>query len=182
MHVAKKLITKMEASNKVSPDSYTYNQLLKGFCKANKLKEAYSLLMDKMEVKGLCNSVSYNTIIQALCESRKLGSAYRMFKDMGMEAGKDQYVFAILINGFFREGHPDLAEDLFHRMIASGLTPDVVVYTIMVDHNCRSGKIEGGLEYFNDMIEKGIRPDAALCNALVTGLCRSRQVGDAMKL
>uniref|UniRef100_A0A803LPR5 Pentatricopeptide repeat-containing protein n=1 Tax=Chenopodium quinoa TaxID=63459 RepID=A0A803LPR5_CHEQI len=66
---------KLMEKNGHEPDIYSYNQFLKGLCKAKRLDKAY-LLLDVMEVKGLCDIVSYNTVIEGLCSGQHTKKSY----------------------------------------------------------------------------------------------------------
>nr|CAB3459297.1 unnamed protein product [Digitaria exilis] len=68
---AEDLMKKMEMSG-VNPDRYSYNQMLKGLCKAHQLDKAFAFVADHMEVGGFCDIVSCNILIDAFCKARKL--------------------------------------------------------------------------------------------------------------
>ncbi|KAL1565224.1 hypothetical protein AAHA92_07467 [Salvia divinorum] len=66
----------------MEPDSYSCDELLRGFCEADRIDKAYVVLVNKMEVKRYADVVSYNTIITALCRSGVTRKAYKLFEEM----------------------------------------------------------------------------------------------------
>lgn len=49
----------------VKPDIYTFNSLIYGLCKVNKMEEALKLFRDMLLEGVIANSVTYNTLIHA---------------------------------------------------------------------------------------------------------------------
>ncbi|KAI7727325.1 hypothetical protein M8C21_027597, partial [Ambrosia artemisiifolia] len=165
---AERLMKVMER-NGMELDSYSYNQIIKGFCKANLVEKAYALMVRKMEVKGVVDVVSYNTIIRALCKGSRVKRAYELFEEMGIKA-------------FLREGNSSLAKTLLDKMTEMGLVPDRVLYTTTIDYMCKIGRISMAHTIFCDMIEHKITPDVVSYNAIISGFCKASKVSEAMNL
>ena len=43
----------------LEPDLYSYNELLKGFCKANMVDRAHLMMVERMQTKGMCDVVMH---------------------------------------------------------------------------------------------------------------------------
>ena len=83
---AVRLVETMERSG-VEPDLYSYNELLKGFCKANMVDRAHLMMVERMQTKGMCDVVSYNTVITAFCKARRTRKGYELFECSGKREG-----------------------------------------------------------------------------------------------
>jgi pentatricopeptide repeat protein len=69
----------MESSG-IEPNVYSYNQLLKGICKANHPDKAYLFMVTMMNPKGFCDAVSYNTFIKEFCSICDTRRAFKLRK------------------------------------------------------------------------------------------------------
>ena len=114
----------------INLDKYSYNQLLKGLCKGNQLKEAYALVANEMEEKGCCDVVSCNILTEALCRVRNVRTAYKLFEETGRKGiDPDVVPYGTLIIGFFIKGNHKKAKELFDKMIDVGVMHTLLWYT-----------------------------------------------------
>ncbi|XVE92301.1 hypothetical protein REPUB_Repub01dG0085300 [Reevesia pubescens] len=171
---AEEMVKKMERSG-IGPDVFSYNQMVKGLCNANRPDKAYLLVVNKMEANGLADAVSYNNIIKAFCKGGHIGKAYKLFEEMGRKGiAPDLVTFTTLIKAFLKEGSSDIAKALLDRMSGMGLLPDHIFYTTIIDHLCKSGKVEMACSVFDDMIMQGVKPDVISYNALINRLRQNK--------
>ncbi|PKU75777.1 Pentatricopeptide repeat-containing protein [Dendrobium catenatum] len=165
----------------INPDSYSYNQLLKGLCKAKQIEKAYKLFANMMEMEGLCDMVSCNLLIDGLCRASKTSIAHKLFKGMSLKGIQpDTVTYDTLINGFLIAGNAEIAEELFDQMFKVGVIPNANAYCIRVHHYCKTGRIGLACSYFDDIIIGGISPDVVSYSALVNGLLRAHRVIEVM--
>jgi pentatricopeptide repeat protein len=64
-----------------TPDVFSFNILLKGFCDENKSQEALDLLCMMANNGSSCapDVVSYNTVIHGLCKEGQVDNGYNLF-------------------------------------------------------------------------------------------------------
>ncbi|TVU43364.1 hypothetical protein EJB05_09828, partial [Eragrostis curvula] len=169
----------MEMSGE-NPDRYSYNQLLKGLCKAHRLDKAFAFVSDHMEVGGFCDVVSCNILIDAFCKAKRVTSAVELFKEMGYKGIQaDNVTYGTLINGLYTVGYSNLAEELFEKMLKSQIVPNVNLYNIMLHNLCKPGHFKQAQRIFCQMIEKEVLPDIITFNTLIYWLGKiSRAIED----
>ncbi|GAB2269347.1 hypothetical protein Dimus_004267 [Dionaea muscipula] len=105
---AEKLMELMEG-NGIEPDQYSYNQFLKGLCKANRLDKAYLLL----DVMGAREGI----VIKKLCNGQNARRAFKLFEEMGLKGiAPDVVTFTILVEALFKEGNSNIAMKLLDQI------------------------------------------------------------------
>ncbi|KAF8109375.1 hypothetical protein N665_0097s0029 [Sinapis alba] len=89
----------------VSPNVFTYNILIRGFCSAGNLDAALQFF-DKMEKKGcLPNVVTYNTLIDGYCKLRRIDDGFELLRAMALKGLEPNLIsYNVVINGLCREG------------------------------------------------------------------------------
>ncbi|CAD6216607.1 unnamed protein product [Miscanthus lutarioriparius] len=180
---AEKLIEEMEMSGVVNPDRYSYNQMLKGLCKAHQLDRAFGFVSDHMEVGGFCDIVSCNILIDAFCKAKKVTSALKLFKEMGYKGIQaDAVTYGTLINGLYGVGYYNLAEEIFEQMLKAQVVPNVNLYNIMLHNLCKAGQFEQAQKIFLQMIKKEVSPDIITFNTLIYWLGKSSRAIEAVDL
>ncbi|KAI7742631.1 hypothetical protein M8C21_029589 [Ambrosia artemisiifolia] len=115
---AERLMKVMER-NGMELDSYSYNQIIKGFCKANLVEKAYALMVRKMEVKGVVDVVS------GFCKASKVSEAMNLFEQMQVEGlYPDEVTYKLIIGGLVHENKLSLACTVWEQMMDKGFTLD----------------------------------------------------------
>ena len=86
--------------NGVSPNVFTYNILIRGFCIAGNLDMGLRFFSE-MERKGcLPNVVTYNTLIDAHYKLKKIGDALKLLRAMAMKGLEPNLIsYNVIING-----------------------------------------------------------------------------------
>nr|CAB3462990.1 unnamed protein product [Digitaria exilis] len=179
---AEDLMKKMEMSG-VNPDRYSYNQMLKGLCKAHQLDKAFAFVADHMEVGGFCDIVSCNILIDAFCKARKVNSALKLFKEMGYKGIQpDAVTYGTLINGLYSVGYHNLAEETFELTLKAQIVPNVNLYNIMLHNLCKVGHLKQAQNIFFQMIQMEVSPDIITFNTLIYWLGKSSRAIEALDL
>ncbi|KAG0546390.1 hypothetical protein BDA96_02G443600 [Sorghum bicolor] len=173
---AEMLIEEMEMSGVVNPDRYSYNQMLKGLCKAHQLDRAFGFVSDHMEVGGFCDIVSCNILIDAFCKAKKVTSALKLFKEMGYKGIQaDAVTYGTLINGLYGVGYCNLAEEIFEQMLKAQMiqkevSPDVITFNTLIYWLGKSSRAIEAVDLFRDMRARGVEPDSLTFRYLISGL------------
>ncbi|KAL0559677.1 hypothetical protein IC582_000042 [Cucumis melo] len=164
----------------VSPNVYTYNILIRGFCTAGNLEMGLSFF-GEMERNGcLPNVVTYNTIIDAYCKLRKIDEAFKLFRSMALKGLDPNLIsYNVVINGLCREGQmketSEILEEMSQRryvpdqMVKNGLSPNVVTYTTLINSMCKAGNLNRAMEILDQMRGRGLHPNGRTYTTLIDG-------------
>lgn len=108
--------------NEMEFDTITYNSMINGFCKHNRLDDA-KRIFDLMATKGCSpNVVTFNTLIDGCCRDKRVEDGVELLREMsrrGLVA--DTVSYNTLIHGFCQMGDLSAAHDLFDEMISHGV-------------------------------------------------------------
>ncbi|XP_016168078.1 pentatricopeptide repeat-containing protein At5g16640, mitochondrial-like [Arachis ipaensis] len=66
----------------VVPDVWSYNILIKGYCKINKVDEAKNLMKDMFRKNIVPNIVTYNSLVDGLCKAGRISSVREIVNKM----------------------------------------------------------------------------------------------------
>ncbi|KAL4190140.1 hypothetical protein AMTRI_Chr08g168910 [Amborella trichopoda] len=124
-------LERMEEREGLDLDLVTYNTLIDGYCKRDKLGDAL-YLYKIMYRRGVApNLVSYTILITGLCKEHRVRKAHQLFHRMVHRGiAPDKFIYNSLICGYCKEGEMKKSRALLNEMIHSGLEPD--------DFTCRS--------------------------------------------
>ncbi|KAF3560522.1 hypothetical protein DY000_02012306 [Brassica cretica] len=141
----------------VYPNTVTYNSIIDGFCKQDRLDDAEHLFY-LMSTKGCSPDViTFSTLIDGSCRAKRVDDRIKLLREMsrrGLVANAVTY--NTLIHGFCQVGDLNAAQDLLHEMISSGVWPDIVMQKSKMDLDATHP--------FN-----GVEPDVQTYNILITG-------------
>ncbi|KAK1311593.1 Pentatricopeptide repeat-containing protein [Acorus calamus] len=110
----------------------------------------------------------------------KCGRTEIAWSHFNVHANKDATSWNIMLTGFAKQGHGDLAIGLFNRMIKEGLIPDVVTFIALLCACSRSSMVDEGLEYFDSMRRVySVEPNLKHYACVVDLLARAGRLDDA---
>ncbi|XP_074352976.1 pentatricopeptide repeat-containing protein At2g18520, mitochondrial-like [Apium graveolens] len=208
---AVKLCRNMEKKG-CKPDTVTYNMVIDSLCKDGLVDHALVdqalgliyqfILVDTyckvrmpndaeqvVEIKTMIrigvfpDVVTYNLLVDGFC------SIYWIAPNC--------YTFIFLMNGYCKSQKVDKAIELFQKMPAAGLKPevhtttplymvyfgiihDIQIYTILIDGLCKNKKLDEARNIFDE--QKGVQPDVVIHNVLIRGLCEEGFYEEANEL
>lgn len=127
----------------------------------NSLLPAYAILADLQQATnvhsylartGLVSHVETTTcLIDVYSKCGSLDSAYKLFNEIPAW-DKDIIVWSVIIAGYGKHGHGEMAVSLFNEMVESGVEPNEVTFTSVL-HACgHSGLVNEGLSLFRLML------------------------------
>ncbi|XLT91504.1 hypothetical protein HN873_013179, partial [Arachis hypogaea] len=186
--------------NGFSPDCFTYNTMINGYCKAGNLGEAFKM-MDEMGRKGLkMDTFTLNTIVHKLCTEKLLKEAYKLT----VKAAKRGYILDeavdklnelldkglapneatcnMIIHGYYWEEAVEKAFLFYNRMVENSFKSDIITCNILLRGLCKHGMFEKAFNLFNTWIIKGKPVDAVTYNTLIYVLCREGKLDEAFDL
>ncbi|KAF6148404.1 hypothetical protein GIB67_036619 [Kingdonia uniflora] len=191
--------------SKLLPETYTINLLISLFCDLGRLEDA-QVLFDKMPIKGcLPNESSFGILINGYCKaglglqalevfkkmgslgvSRKVVEASRIFEDMQGSCNEELglprpnlITFNQMLEGFFKEGMLDKAENCINCMKRDGAFTKLESYNIWLVGLVRNKMLAEARLVLEEMNEKGITPSIYSYNIVLDGLCKEGMFSDA---
>ncbi|KAL5537694.1 hypothetical protein UlMin_045160 [Ulmus minor] len=179
---AEKVFDEMIRSG-VSPNVYTYNILIRGFCGAGNLDMGLNFFL-KMEIVGCLPSVvTYNTLIDAYCKSKRIDDAFELLKSMALKGLEPNLIsYNAVINGLCREGRMNETGKFLEEMRRRGFFPDEVTYNTLVSGYCREGNFHQALVLHAEMVRNGLSPNVVTYTALINSMCKAGNLNRAMEL
>lgn len=153
----------------VSPDSCTYNILIKAACIDNRLEDAWDMF-DGMRDPTV---VTYGTLISALCSNMNINQAFRLMKEMTQRRlHPNEFIYTSLIGGLCNVGLVDEALKIKMDMVGKGLNPDTVTYSTLINGLCKVGRSAEVWKLLHEMSGNSCPLDTATYNVLITDLCK----------
>ncbi|KAK4791406.1 hypothetical protein SAY86_031819 [Trapa natans] len=166
----------------VSPNTASYNILMRAFCLNDDLSIAYSLF-NKMFKRDLLPDVeSYRILMQGLCRKSQVNGAVDLLEDM-LNKGfvPDALSYTTILNALCRKTKLKEAYKLLCRMKVRGCNPDILHYNTVILGFCRKGHATDACKILMDMHSNGCSPNLVSYRTLVGGLCDQGMFDDAKK-
>ncbi|KAJ8441919.1 hypothetical protein Cgig2_020064 [Carnegiea gigantea] len=181
LNLALELLSEMREIG-VSPNVFTYNILMRGFCGAGELGKGLGFF-NEMERNGcLPNVVSYNTLMDAYFKAGKTNDAMELFNAMRNRSMEPNLItYNVIINGLCREGRMKDASDLVQEMYLKGLKPDEVTFNTLVNGYCKVGNFHQALILHGEMVKNGLSPNVITYTSLINSMCKSGNLNRAME-
>ncbi|XP_074268237.1 pentatricopeptide repeat-containing protein At1g79540-like [Silene latifolia] len=170
----------------ILPNTVTYTIVLLGLCRAGRPFEAIDLLLNEMMSGKSCrpDRVTWDGLLAGFCKLGKVEEAFLLsnfFQTQGYVLGVKGH--SCLIDGLFRVGRFEEANNWFHKVVEENVVaPDVVMYTIMIRGFCEVGRVKGACRLFLEMTDKGVVPDTQCYNVLIKGFCDAGLLEEARSL
>ena len=117
------------------PDVVTYSCIMNGLCKSGKVEEAKSVFREMEEVGVVPNHFSYATLIDSLF---KEGNAAFQGQMVVRGVVFDVVVYTALMDGLFKAGMPNDAENMFQLLLEESLFPTCITYSCI---DCRAFQV-----------------------------------------
>ncbi|MCD9646734.1 hypothetical protein HAX54_036888 [Datura stramonium] len=143
-----------------APDVVTYNSLINGCCKTNRIERALELL-DDMVKRGIApNRVTYNSFIRYYSATNEIDNAIEMLRRMqGMNDGvlPCNSSYTPIIHALCETGRVVEARDFLVELAEQGSIPREYTYKLVRDALGSAGKIDLLGAEFCTRLEDGIK-------------------------
>lgn len=140
----------------IEPTKNTYNILLKGYFRADQVKEAMQFFK-QMKKRGRKDSPSDS------------------------ECRPDVVSYTTMVHGLGVAGQLDNARKLFDEMVGEGCLPSVATYNALIQVICKKGCVKDAILLFDEMLRKGYTPNSITYNLVIRGLCHAGKMDEAME-
>ncbi|XP_031278130.1 pentatricopeptide repeat-containing protein At3g22670, mitochondrial [Pistacia vera] len=173
----------LEFKNCIPLNSYTFNILLHGWCKARKLGDA-ERTMDEMQKHGLVpNVISYTCFIEHYCREKDFRKVEDILKQMQERGCKPSTVtYTIFMHALGKARQINEALGVYEKMQSDGCLPDTSFYSSLIYCLSKAGRLKDANEIFEDMKKQGLMPNVLTYNTMISSACEHSQEENAFKL
>ncbi|KAH6816593.1 oligomeric golgi complex subunit-like protein [Perilla frutescens var. frutescens] len=156
----------------VSPNTNSYNIMMRAFCLNGDLSIAYTLFNQMFKRDILPDVESYRILMQGLCRKSQVNKAVDLLEDM-LNKGfvPDTLSYTTLLNSLCRKKKLKEAYKLLCRMKVKGCNPDIVHYNTVISGYCKAGRAADACKVLEDMSSNGCLPNLLSYQNIVGGLC-----------
>ncbi|XP_057965820.1 pentatricopeptide repeat-containing protein At4g01400, mitochondrial [Malania oleifera] len=164
----------------ISPNTKSYNIMMRAFCVNGDLSIAYSLFNQMFKRDVVPDVDSYRILMQGLCRKSQVNGAVDLLEDM-LNKGfvPDTLSYTTLLNSLCRKKKLKEAYKLLCRMKVKGCNPDIVHYNTVIIGFCREGRALDACKILKDMPSNGCLPNLVSYRTLVSGLCDQEMFEEA---
>ncbi|GJU90292.1 retrotransposon protein, putative, ty1-copia subclass, partial [Tanacetum coccineum] len=144
-------------------------------------------ILDRMETYGCApNRVTISTFINGLCKEDKPDEANKLIdRCVGTCSVSKSECYSSLVVALLRVRNFDEAENVFRRMLVSGLKPDGVACSELLKRMClREKRVRDAFLLYNeiDKLEFATTIDSKIYSIMLDGLCTKIHLLEASKL
>ncbi|XP_052192833.1 pentatricopeptide repeat-containing protein At4g01400, mitochondrial-like [Diospyros lotus] len=156
----------------ISPNTTSYNILMRAFCFNGRLSIAYHLFNQMFQRDVVPDVESYRILMQGLCRRSQVNRAVDLLGDM-LNKGfvPDTLSYTTLLNSLCRKKKLKEAYKLLCKMKVKGCNPDIVHYNTVILGLCREGRALDACKVLEDMASIGCLPNLVSYRSVVAGLC-----------
>ncbi|GAB2287575.1 hypothetical protein Dimus_021947 [Dionaea muscipula] len=172
-----------DRGNGCQPDLVSYNILINGYCKIQKIDKALNLFQEICR-RGLTpNTVTYSILLDGLFKANRPQRAKVLLKDMLAHGqSPDVVTLATLLEGLCNRGQLSDAFFVLTKLEKRGFPLNIVVYNVIINVLWSGGRIKEVRERFAELFAKNISPTGHTYTIMVDGLCKHDLHGDAIDL
>ncbi|KNA19504.1 hypothetical protein SOVF_060450 [Spinacia oleracea] len=134
------------------------------------------------------DSIMFTRWITGLCRNRRIDMAWKLLHGLMEFDGLPVKVPSCnaLLTGLAKDRQFPKMKLLMEKMLAKGISPDVVTLGISINHLCKAFKIDEALNLFESMkrgeIGTLLEPDIVIYNTLIDGLCKDERVEEGLAM
>merc|ERR1719401_1435912 len=170
---------------KIEPNVITYSTILKGYCQANRLDQAFELLEDmKKTKKYMPDEIAYNTLLDGCACHGLYDRGLAVLKDMqAARVRPSNFTLSVLVKLANRANQPDMAFELVRDLSKTyNLVPNVHVYNNLMHACTQHWDFPRALVVFRQLLQERIRPDVRSYSILLRGCAAANKPQDAAGL
>ncbi|XP_025015354.1 pentatricopeptide repeat-containing protein At1g02060, chloroplastic [Ricinus communis] len=185
-NMAQSVFDEMLSTYGVTPDTYTFNILIRGFCKNSMVDEGFRFFKEMSRFKCDPDLVTYNTLVDGLCRAGKVNIAHNVVNGMVKKStnlNPDVVTYTTLVRGYCMKHEIDEALVVFEEMVSKGLKPNEITYNTLIKGLCEVQKIDKIKQIFEGALGGGgFIPDTCTLNTLMNAHCNAGNLNDALEV
>ncbi|CAI0557215.1 unnamed protein product [Linum tenue] len=167
-------------ASRVSLNVYSYNILIRGFCRVGNLEMGLRLFEEMEKYGCLPNVVTYNTVIDTYCKLKRMDQAFGLMRSMASKGLEPNlFTYNMVVNGLCREGRMKETEEVLFEMKEKGFVADEVTYNTLVNGHCKEGNFHQALVLHGEMMRNGLSPNVITYTSLINSMCQSGNLNRA---
>lgn len=163
----------------------SYNTLIRGLCRAKRVKEGIDLCLEMVGLGVLPSIATFEILFDGLIEEGRAQDTVGLINLLLTKEvcpNSEGFDYFNLVEALCRIGEVGSALEVVSGMWEKGYPPSVVASATLLDGLCKSGMVEETLAVLGKMLECGILPDVITWNLVLEALCNEGRVHEAEKL
>mmetsp|Transcript_82371 Transcript_82371/g.150758 ORF Transcript_82371/g.150758 Transcript_82371/m.150758 type:complete len:675 (-) Transcript_82371:31-2055(-) len=169
----------------IEPNLITYSAILKGYCQANRLDEAFQLMSQMMQTTELRpDEIMYNTLLDGCARQGLYDKGMALLEEM-QQAGvpPTNFTLSVLVKLASRSKRLDRAFELCDEISSKyNFRLNVHVYSNLVQGCVMSRDLQRAMEVLQKMLSERVRPDVRIYENLLRACVAERRGSDAAGL
>ena len=168
-------------ANKLKPDLYTYNTLLKGLKSLSYSEENFKKALEIFEQISsgsdglIANEFLYNTILDICVRYNEIEIMDKISCEMKQKnIPPSKVTYSILIKGYGNAQKLEKVQDLFNDFKKTFTTSDII-YGCLINCCAQCKRLDLMNEYYEAMKIDGITPNLFIYTTLIKGYCKMKQ-------
>ncbi|KAK1270502.1 hypothetical protein QJS04_geneDACA021031 [Acorus gramineus] len=180
MSEALELLRDISKGGVMTPDAFTFNKLVSGFCRAKNYEKVSETLHLMIQIGCKPTIFTYQEVIYGLCRNGMAGEAYRVFNDIKYRGYvHNVFSYTMMIDGLCKMGQVEHARDVWQEMMRNGLVPNEYTYNVVVYGYCKMGDMDEAKKMYEEMLSRGCKESIVSCNTMIGGLCSNGRIDEA---
>lgn len=163
----------------------TYSTVLKGYCSANRIDEAFELLEEMKKHKSICpDEVTYNTLLDGCARHGLYDRGLTVLAEM-RAAGvpPSNFTLSVLVKLASRSRKTSKAFELVREISKEfNLRLNIHVYNNLIQAAIAANDFRRALEVFEQLLSEKVKPDPRTYTLLLKAAVSIKQVVDAIQL
>lgn len=153
----------------LEPIDVTYNAAISAHCKAGKVAQAQSLVVEMQEYGIMPNQRTYMALINGCNKGGEPEQAVLIWEQMKeAQVQPDKLLYTTLIASYSAAGELERAQQLIPEMKAAGIQPDAWAYNELIRAcNEASAQMLDAFELLAQMKAEGTKPDSISYTSLI---------------
>lgn len=180
VEVAREVYLNMKTQ--ISPDAYTFNILVNGWCNARRIDEAMWTIQE-MKACGVRPSViTYTTILRAHCNQFSFSKVYKLLDEMVADGCPPNVItYTTFMHALAKSHKFEEALNIAGKIKLSGCKPDTLFYNSLINILGRAGQVREASHIFGIEMQKiGISRNLSTYNTMISIFCSHDREQDAL--
>lgn len=159
MDRAFQMLSNMQNEQQLIPDEITYNSILDGCAKSQRLDDAMRVLDQMMQASVPPSNYTLSILVKLLGHQRRLNQAFQMVEDLCSKFNfrPNVQVYTCLASACFMNRRPEKAMQLHDKLVESGCEADAWFYAVLARGCLQGGNGPFGLQKSLEVVRAAYR-------------------------